>query len=149
MKKINLLLLIIAILGISIGTGFAIQNQLEDPVATGESSDVQIKTVLSESTDLQPANILTEADVLRIISENKEMLKGEKGDKGERGDTGEKGERGVEGLQGPIGLKGLMGDDGIRGEKGDDGLDGSCTMNSDYYLKKNNNTRLFDTRCCV
>jgi len=119
MKKVNIPLLIVAVLGISIGTGFAIQNQIEVPITTAESSDTSIETILSETTNLQSVGTFTETDILRIMSENKEMFKGEKGDNGnngidgingEQGEIGEKGDRGEKGEQGPIGEKGDMPD---------------------------------------
>lgn len=56
---------------------------------------------------------------MRIISENKEILKGEQGEQGPsgpQGTVGLKGERGIIGLQGQKGEKGEQGEQGQLGE---------------------------------
>lgn len=54
-----------------------------------------------------------------------ELLKGAKGDTGQRGPRGETGAAGPQGVQGPRGLQGIQGDTGERGPKGDTGQRGA------------------------
>ena len=73
--------------------------------------------------------------IIEIIQENKDMLKGERGEQGlqgERGLDGAKGEQGIQGLKGEQGEKGLKGDKGDTGERGQNGLNGSDGISLDY-----------------
>ena len=79
-------------------------------------SDLELSTLKIEFNSLTP--------------QQKEFLRGEKGEKGEiglqgpRGEKGEKGEIGLQGLQGEKGETGLQGVQGLQGEKGEKGETG-------------------------
>lgn len=78
---------------------------------------------------------LSAEKIIEIIQENKDMLKGERGEQGlqgERGLDGAKGEQGIQGLKGEQGEKGLKGDKGDTGERGQNGLNGSDGISLDY-----------------
>lgn len=72
-------------------------------------------------------NIIDDA-VKRIINEQPELFKGEKGDKGEQGIQGPRGVQGERGLQGEQGLKGDTGPQGIQGVKGEQGPKGDSVL---------------------
>lgn len=72
-------------------------------------------------------NIVDDA-IKRIINEQPELFKGEKGDKGEQGIQGPRGEQGERGLQGEQGLKGDTGPQGIQGPRGEQGPKGDSVL---------------------
>lgn len=65
-------------------------------------------------------NIVDNA-VKRIMNEQPELFKGEKGDKGDIGPQGIQGKQGVKGEQGEQGIKGDTGEQGVKGEQGPKG----------------------------
>ena len=70
-------------------------------------------------------SVAGENDWTELISST--VLKGDKGEKGEKGDQGiqgEKGDQGIQGEKGDQGIQGEKGDQGIQGEKGDQGIQG-------------------------
>ena len=69
-------------------------------------------------------NIVDDA-IKRIINEQPELFKGEKGDKG---DTGPQGIQGKQGVKGEQGIKGDTGPQGIQGVKGDQGPKGDTLL---------------------
>src|SRR5699024_6245125 len=72
-------------------------------------------------------NIVDDA-VKKIMNEQPELFKGEKGDKGDTGEQGKQGERGVKGEQGEQGIKGDTGPQGIQGPKGEQGPKGDTLL---------------------
>lgn len=72
-------------------------------------------------------NIVDNA-VKRIMNEQPELFKGEKGDKGEQGIQGPRGVQGERGLQGEQGEQGDTGPQGIQGVKGEPGPKGDTLL---------------------
>ena len=92
---------------------------------------------------------LVEDKIKKIINEQPELFKGEKGDKG---DTGPQGIQGKQGVKGEQGIKGDTGPQGIQGVKGEQGPKGDTLLappkiyTRDEYNQletKDNNTLYF------
>lgn len=130
--RIPLLVIAIVVLGLGLGIGTAIvlQQQEKSSILTADNVSETLEETedvvntdqkLTCQCEITKEDLLTEADVLSIISENKEMLRGEKGEKGDKGDKGDKGEKGDRGDKGVVGEKGEKGDRGEKGDKGERG----------------------------
>ena len=125
--------IVILVLGLGIGTGIILQrqegasiisanitaNDIAEP-AKGEAQETENPTCYC---DIAKEDLLTEDDVLRIISGTTlgEMIQGSRGEKGDKGEGGEKGDKGDVGSAGLQGLQGIQGEIGQKGEKGDKG----------------------------
>lgn len=114
-------LLILAVVGITIGIGYAMQRQSKDTAITAQNENADLSETANRLPNAETKNILTKEDVLNIILENKELLKGDKGNEGGKGDTGPQGLKGEKGNSGPQGPQGLQGIQGPKGDKGDQG----------------------------
>ncbi|MDW3979349.1 BppU family phage baseplate upper protein [Staphylococcus saprophyticus] len=95
---------------------------------------------------------LVEDTIKRIMSEQPEIYKGEKGDvgpqgiQGEKGDVGPQGIQGVKGVKGDKGEQGEQGPQGVKGDKGDTLLVPPKIYTRDEYNQlatKDNNTLYF------
>jgi len=95
-------------------------------------SNTQVEQAITQAIEVTTTSIRAEGDSIKqelreYIQQEKENLRGEKGEKGaegERGPAGEQGLRGLTGEQGPQGTqgpRGLQGERGLPGEKGERG----------------------------
>lgn len=114
-------LLILAVVGITIGIGYAMQRQSKDVAITAQNENTDLSETADHLPNAETKDILTREDVLNIILENKESLKGDKGNEGGKGDTGPQGLKGEKGNSGPQGPQGTQGTQGPKGDKGDKG----------------------------
>ena len=127
--KISLLAIAITVigLGLGIGSGVVLQQQEESPVLIAQENVSDVEQNLSCQCEVTREDLLTETDVLGIVSENRDVLKGEKGDQGDKGDIGSTGPEGPQGMEGPRG-EGQQGSIGLQGPKGDKGDEGGMPV---------------------
>lgn len=131
MSKITILLLVIAIIGISVGIGYALQKQEESYVITANDTFTSSEELICKC-DVSKEDLLTETDVLRIVSDAVsggliigQSVPGPQGEKGDKGDSPTELEL-ISVVNEVLSVrkeefKGDTGSQGLQGEKGDKG----------------------------
>lgn len=106
-------------------------------------SNAQVEQAITQAIEITTTSIRAEGDSIKqelreYIQQEKENLKGEKGEKGatgERGPVGEQGPRGYTGEKGSQGQRGEPGPQGQQGLRGEQGVQGNPGKNLEFTWK--------------
>lgn len=106
-------------------------------------SNTQVEQAITQAIEVTTTSIRAEGDSIKqelreYIQQEKENLKGEKGEKGatgERGPVGEQGPRGYTGEKGSQGQRGEPGPQGQQGLRGEQGVQGNPGKNLEFTWK--------------